>query len=313
VRMVCGVRACATLPDYRDASETEDHARWSAKTLLAFLRSVLLALRRLAARDRAAAPDPGGGVSGPRPDMVEEAMRTSEEAENRGSVVRLLGGVAVKVRARDGLDPVFERRYNDLDWIVPRGASGETQKLFENLGYRPQVRFNALYGSERLLFHDDENDRQVDVLVGSFRMCHEIRFGDRLALEPVTIPLAELLLTKLQIIELNEKDVKDTLAILHDHPVEQADGDAVNGAHIAKLCASDWGLWRTLTGNLEALESWIGNYDLGDAGKQRIRDGVQALRERIEGEPKTFTWRARSAIGERKRWYDLPEEVEGGP
>lgn len=245
--------------------------------------------------------------------MVEEAMRTSEEAENRGCVVRLLGGVAVKVRARNGLDPAFQRPYADLDWIVPRGGSGEAQKLFEGLGYAPQVRFNAIYGSERLLFHDEVNGRQVDVLVGSFRMCHEIRFGDRLALEPVTIPLAELLLTKLQIIELNDKDVKDALALLHDHPVEDADGDAVNGGHIARLCAGDWGLWRTFTGNLDALEEKAGDYDIGEDGKGRIRDRVTGLRGRIEEEPKSLKWKMRAKIGERKRWYELPEEVEGGP
>jgi hypothetical protein len=245
--------------------------------------------------------------------MVEEAMRTSEEAENRGSVLRLLGGVAVRIRARDGLDPAFQRPYADLDWIVPRGASAQAQKLFESLGYAPQVRFNAIYGRERLLFHDEVNGRQVDVLVGSFRMCHEIRLGDRLALEPVTIPLAELLLTKLQIIELNDKDVKDTLAILHDHPIEDADGDAVNGGHIARLCAGDWGLWRTFTGNLDALEERVGNYDIGEDGKERIRDRVTALRGRIEEEPKSLKWKMRSKVGERKRWYELPEEVEGGP
>jgi hypothetical protein len=211
------------------------------------------------------------------------------------------------------LDPAFERQYADLDWIVPRGASGDVQKLFEALGYAPQVRFNAIYGSERLLFHDEENGRQVDVLVGSFRMCHEIRFGDRLALEPVTIPLAELLLTKLQIIELNEKDVKDALAILHDHPVEDADGDAVNGGHIARLCAGDWGLWRTFTGNLDALAERVGNYDIEADRKQRIGDRVATLKERIEEEPKSLKWRMRAKIGERKRWYELPEEVEGGP
>ncbi|HET7480319.1 MAG TPA: hypothetical protein VFJ72_12460 [Rubrobacteraceae bacterium] len=252
-------------------------------------------------------------MSGIRFDMVEEAMRVAGEAERAGQDLRLLGGVAVKVRAKNGLEPAFRREYADLDWITPKGTSAGAQKVFESLGYTPQVRFNALYGQERLLFFDEEHDRQVDVLVGSFRMCHEIRFGKRLAIEPVTIPLAELLLTKLQIIQLNEKDVRDALAILHDHPVEEGDGDAVNGGRIAELCASDWGLWRTITANLEALGGHAERYELPGDGKERIAERVGSLLGRIEEEPKSFGWKMRAKIGDRKRWYDLPEEVDGGP
>lgn len=248
-----------------------------------------------------------------RPDVADEAHRIAQEVERRGLSIRLLGGVAVKLRAADGLLPPFRREYADLDWITPKGTSAEVQKLFDSLGYAPQVRFNAINGRERLLFFDEENDRQVDVFVGSFRMCHEIPFGDRLAIEPVTIPLAELLLTKLQIIELNEKDIRDSLAILHDHPVEAHDGDAVNAARIARLCASDWGLWRTFTANLEALDGHLGRYELPGDGKERIAERVKELLGRIEEEPKTFGWKMRSKIGDRKRWYDLPEEVDGGP
>src|SRR3712207_6130691 len=189
-------------------------------------------------------------MNGTRADMVEEALRTAEEAERNGATLRLLGGVAIRLRATDGLHPAFEREYADLDWIVPKGKSPDAQRFFEAIGYTPHVRFNAIHGRERLLFFDEQHDRQVDVLIGTFRMSHEIRFGDRLALDRVTVPLAELLLTKLQIVELNEKDVRDALALLHDHPVENEDGDAINGAHVARLCAADWGLWRTFTANL---------------------------------------------------------------
>ena len=164
-----------------------------------------------------------------------------------------------------------------------------------------------------MLFFDPAHDRQVDVFVGAFRMCHEIPFGDRLAVEDRTVPLAELLLTKLQIIELNEKDVGDALALLHDHPVGDQDGDTINAAHIARLCASDWGLWRTFTANLEVLGGYLERFDLKDESKERITERVRALLARIEEEPKTFGWKMRAKIGDRKRWYDLPEEVEGGP
>lgn len=245
--------------------------------------------------------------------MAEEALRVAGEAEREGLPLRLLGGVAIRLRSRNGLLPAFERPYADLDWIVAKGKSAGAQRFFEALGYAPQKRFNTIYGKERLLFFDEDHDRQVDVLVGSFKMCHEVRFGGRLALEPVTVPLAELLLTKLQIIELNEKDVRDALALLHDHPVEDEDGNSINGARIANVCASDWGLWRTFTANLDSLDGHLGRYDLPEEGKGRIARRVEELQERIEAESKTFGWKVRAKIGDRKRWYDLPEEVAGGP
>ena len=147
----------------------------------------------------------GESTSQSRPDVVEEARRIAERAERDGLPLRLLGGVAVRLRAKDGLNPAFERGYADHDWIASKGASAKAQRFFESLGYTPNVRFNSMYGQERLLFFDRERDRQVDILVGTFRMSHEIRLGKRLDMEPLTIPLAELLLTKLQIVELNEK------------------------------------------------------------------------------------------------------------
>jgi hypothetical protein len=216
--------------------------------------------------------------------------------------------VAVRLRAEDGLPPVFEREYADHDWISSKGASSSAQKFFEKQGYKPHTRFNSLNGREHLLFFDESHDRQVDVFVGSFRMSHEIPFGKRLDSEPLTIPLAELLLTKLQIVELNEKDVKDALALLYDHPVEDEDGDSVNGGQIAKLCASDWGLWRTFTANLESLGDHIGRYDLPEEDQERIADRIRALQEHIEGEPKTFGWKVRSKKGDRKRCTICPKK-----
>ena len=95
--------------------------------------------------------------------------------------------------------------------------------------------FNALHGTERLLFFDDGNERQVDVFVGGFKMSHEVPVAERLELEPDTLPLAELLVTKLQIAELNEKDVRDALALFHGHGVDERDGDAINSARVAQI------------------------------------------------------------------------------
>jgi hypothetical protein len=246
-------------------------------------------------------------------DIVAEAERLLELASSEEVPLRLLGGVAIRLRASGGLSETFERRYADLDFVTAKGRSGPCQQFFRAAGYEPHVAFNALNGQERLLFFDEINRRQVDVFVGAFAMSHRIPLGARLELEPRTLPLAELLLTKLQIAELNEKDVRDGLALLLGHGVGESDGDTVNAARIADLCAGDWGLWRTITGNLGICREYVDRCELSDEEMRRLRSRIDELLERIEGAPKSRGWKLRAKIGERKRWYEIPEEVAGGP
>ncbi len=225
-------------------------------------------------------------------------------ARDAGLTLRLLGGVAVNVRSR-GLPAALTREYKDLDFATSKKSAGDLQKLLRDLGYEPHLGFNAMNGRERLLFYDNPNERQVDVFVRSFRMCHEIPLEERLTVDEDTVPLAELLLTKLQIIELNEKDVRDTVALLLEHEVTD-DDSGVNASHVASLCADDWGLWRTISHNLESLRDRVGAYDVD---REAVRSRVSVLLDRIEAAPKSRSWRMRAKVGERKRWYQLPAEV----
>ncbi|HEX3255739.1 MAG TPA: hypothetical protein VHQ96_08095 [Gaiellaceae bacterium] len=241
------------------------------------------------------------------PDVVAEGKRILARASADGTPIRLLGGVAIGLRAPGELAPAFRRTYADLDFMTAKKAVGVATDLFRSEGYEPHVAFNALHGGDRLLFFDNENERQVDVFVGAFSMCHRVPLDGRLEVDPVSIPLAELLLTKLQVVQLNEKDVRDALALLHDHPVGEEDGETVNAPRVAALCASDWGLWRTITQNLVACRGFADTYDVPD--RPTLDQRLDALLDRIEAEPKSRAWKLRARIGDRKRWYELPEEV----
>ncbi|HJS94037.1 MAG TPA: hypothetical protein VJ741_07220 [Solirubrobacteraceae bacterium] len=243
------------------------------------------------------------------PSVVDEAERLLDQARRDGTTLALLGGVAVRLHAND-VPPTLDREYKDIDFAVPKGRGGDADKLLRAGGYEPEITFNAMMGKERMLFHDTAHGRQVDVFVGSFRMCHEIPFGNRLTAGERTVPLAELLLTKLQIVELNEKDVRDTVLLFHGHDVADHDGDAVNGSRIAELCANDWGLWRTITANLGRCREHLDDYSLADPDVDRIGRRLDDVLERIEQAPKSRGWKLRAKIGERKRWYELPEEVD---
>ena len=243
----------------------------------------------------------------PRESLDEEAERILQRAETLGVTLRLLGGMAVSMRCPSASRPPLSRRRVDIDVIGRRKETAKINQLFKELGYRPRERFNALHGS-RLIFNDIKNQRRVDVFLDVFQMCHKFDFRDRLAMEPKTIPLSDLLSTKLQIVEINEKDIKDIFAILLDHEVSDGEGpDMIDAGYISKLCAEDWGVYKTFTTNLEKLAGYTESIGIDQEQSKRIQDRAGKLKNSIEAAPKSMGWKMRASIGERKRWYELPE------
>ncbi len=246
--------------------------------------------------------------AGPLADIVAEAGRVLDAAHADGVPIRLIGGLAIYTHTEE-IPPSLQRSYDDIDIATPKGASRRVGDFFAKLGYEPAREFNALQGDRRLLFYDRANERKLDVFVGSFEMCHTIPIAERIELDDRTIPLAELLLTKLQVVELNDKDLRDIATLLNGHEVGGDDGDAINGGFIASLTADDWGLWRTVKLNLERVHDQIGSLTLDADAQARIVERADALWQRIEREPKSRKWRVRDRVGDRKRWYEVPDEV----
>jgi hypothetical protein len=193
-------------------------------------------------------------------DPIEEGRRLVTGAAAEGVTMRLLGGVAVCLQA--GPAPLLTREIKDIDVVTPRGNNRGLAAAFTSLGYLGDEMFNAMHGTHRQLWVDPVHRRQVDVFVGAFSMCHEIPIADRLDRDPLTVPLAELLLTKLQIIQLNERDERDIYNLCAHH-----DLDAIGADFMAELCARDWGLWRTCRQTIERCVADVGAYSL-TAGQQ---------------------------------------------
>jgi hypothetical protein len=245
----------------------------------------------------------------PLAEPIEEARRVLSAAEREGVNLRLLGGLAVRMHAGDDLPPGLRREYPDLDFVTSRSEGGPAGELLERLGYEANRRFNALQGSRRLIFYDRVNDRHVDVFVGRFEMCHRIPLEERLEADSPTIPLADLLLTKLQVMRLNHKDAVDVTAILLHHDVGPADEETVNQDYIADLLAKDWGLWRTTRGNVEAIVQLLASLEVPDSDRQIVAGRLERLWAHVESAPKSRRWRARARIGDRVQWYEEPEEI----
>jgi hypothetical protein len=244
----------------------------------------------------------------PLADIVAEAERLLAAARASNVPIRLIGGLAVYFHT-EAIPAPLSRSYGDIDVATTKSAGRGASELLSALGYEASREFNALHGSRRLLFHDAQNERKLDVFVDTFELCHTIPITGRLALDQDTIPLAELLLTKLQVVELTNKDMLDIVTLLSQHDVGPRDDDVINSDFIAGLTADDWGLWRTLKLNLERINAKVPSMPLDADVRDRISARANALWERIEREPKSRKWRLRDRVGDRKRWYELPDEV----
>jgi hypothetical protein len=140
-------------------------------------------------------------------------------------------------------------------------------------------------------------------------MCHKLPLTDRLDVHPTAIPLAELLLTKLQVAEINEKDQLDIVSMVFHHDVRESDDRSINSARVASLCAADWGLWRTTKMNLERVQSRLDTIIDVASERELVRERLNRLWQRIEDEPKSSRWKMRNRVGDKVRWYAEPEEV----
>lgn len=244
-------------------------------------------------------------------DVVEEARRLLSEAARRELPLRALGGVAVSLHTGHDAIPALARRYEDIDLATLRKARAGVARLLVELGYEANERFN-MSNETRLVFYDPGRPRHIDVFVGGFSLCHDVPVTDRIDADPLTVPLAELLLTKLQVVQLTRKDLQDAYALLHAHEVGEGDVETIDAGVVAGLCAGDWGLWRTVGGTLAEARARLPESTLSEQEQAVVERRIDELLVRLEREPKSLRWKARARVGDRVRWYQEPEEIEHG-
>lgn len=122
----------------------------------------------------------------------------------------------------------------------------------------PNKKFNLLYSDTRLQFLSSRDQKNVDVFLDKFIMEHALDLRQRLRLDDLTIPITDLLLTKLQNEKLEEKDAKDIVAILEDHELGRSDDrEIINLDYLAGLCSQDWGLYKTIMESIEKIRKNI--------------------------------------------------------
>jgi len=254
----------------------------------------------------------------PLPDMMEEATRVAVEARNRGLVVRSMGGVAFGIHCPKfvSLLLALDRAFNDLDFVSYSKQQDGVLKLFTELGYsvdrRRQYIAQIAGKGQRQMLDDLENGRKVDIFFDELEMCFVIDFRKRLELDFPTISLADLLLQKMQIVKLAEKDIKDTVVLLREHDMGQAGPEMIDAQYIAELTAKDWGLYYTMTSNLEKVLETMDDFEaLKDQDKDNVRNKISLLRETLDKKNKSVQWKMRARIGTKRKWYRDVSEVPG--
>jgi hypothetical protein len=247
-----------------------------------------------------------------REKFENELKRILEASDKAGILLRVIGSLAFQMHCpKYGyLQAAMGRAYTDIDFGAYKKQTKQIQALMAGLGYVDNREVFIASEGDRAIFDKPEVGLHVDVFFEKLDFCHEIFWKDRLEVDSPTIPLAELLLEKMQIVQINEKDVIDTIMLLLEHPLGETDKENINIKRVAMLCANDWGLWRTTTMNLEKVRSLAHGYpQLTDEQKSLVDTQVKNALEWFEKEPKSMGWKLRARVGDRVQWYKDVDEV----
>lgn len=227
-------------------------------------------------------------------------------AKDKKVGIKLLGGAGIHLHSPSAQRPPLKRKYGDLDYAMSKRDRQAALAFFPALGYEANERFNLMQGDRRLYFYDVAHSRQIDVFIDTIKMSHNIDLRDRLGHDGPCASPSDLLLSKLQIYEVNRKDMIDVIALLLDHPIASNDDEAIDTVYIARLASDDWGFYRTLQVNIGKVGATL---DELDVEREVVRARLAEIWNAIESRPKPLKWKLRAQVGDRIQWYELPEEV----
>jgi hypothetical protein len=247
-----------------------------------------------------------------RDKFENELKRILKASEEAGLLLRVIGSLAFQMHCPQfgSLQAAMGRAYTDIDFAAYGKQTKQITALMTSLGYTDNREVFIVSEGERAIFDKPEAGLHVDIFYEKLDFCHTIYWKDRLETDSPTIPLAELLLEKMQIVQINEKDVIDTIMLLLEHPLGDNDKETINMKRVAMLCAAEWGLWRTTTMNLEKVRRLAHGYpQLTNEQKAKVEKQIKDVMDRLEQEPKSMGWKLRARVGDRVKWYKEVDEV----
>jgi len=244
-------------------------------------------------------------------EFISEAVRIVEEAEKKGITLRILGAVAIRLHCPKfrSLFDAMKRAPTDIDLMAYGKDRPLLRSFFTEIGFVPDDRVITLHGYRRHIYRQKEKGIMVDVFFDALEFCHTIKFLGRLELDTPTATLADLLLSKMQIVRLNEKDVKDVIIMFMEHDVGETDEETINAAYIARILSDDWGFYHTFTTNMNKVMEFLKEFmPLKEGERAEVLAKMNKVMNMIEDYPKTLKWKLRAKIGTSRKWYNDVDE-----
>jgi hypothetical protein len=241
-----------------------------------------------------------------------------DKAAAAGITLRILGAVAVSMHSPDfvTLHESLERvkgatDFTDLDLMGYLKDRANIEPFFKSIGITPEprARRSPAIWAYRQMYMERNGNFHIDVFFDKLEMSHTIDFTHRLEVDCPTISLADILLEKMQIHHINEKDIKDTIVLVRAHDLGSSDKDVINEDYIAEVLGGDWGFYYTVTKNLQKTKLLLDGYAMPQTDKDNVSSKIDRLTSRIEREPKSMGFKMRAKVGEKKKWYNEVDET----
>jgi hypothetical protein len=243
-------------------------------------------------------------------EMLELAISLVKRGAEYGVTLRLLGSLAARSHIQNSggfLDLLQRTPTHDIDFMGYSKELTNADRLFAELGYEKDraVAYSGEYGVQRAIYHQRQEGLMAEIFLDELKMAHTLDFRGRLELDSPTISLVDLMLSKLQIVQISEKDIKDMIAILSEHDLGKGDRERVDVDYLLRLTRDDWGLYYTSHTNLGKVKEWVHRYEVIEpAVRQNVEGKVTAMLSRMEAEPKSLRWKLRARIGTKVKWYE---------
>ncbi|MEW6623381.1 MAG: hypothetical protein AB1420_09685 [Bacillota bacterium] len=245
-------------------------------------------------------------------EFIEEAEKIITLAKEKGVSLRLIGALAFNLHCPkyNYIHEKWGRVFTDTDFVSRVEYGPILKEVYSELGYQDDEMITTLYGSKRMVFDNPDTGFHSDIFFDQLDFCHVLPLRDRLDVDSLTIPLAELVLEKMQIVQINEKDIIDTIMLLLEHPVGESDDEVINAKIAARYLAADWGFWKTVTLNFDKLKSILSSSDLFCVEEKKVvQERLALLEDYINKEPKPLKWKMRDKIGAKVKWYKDVDEL----
>jgi hypothetical protein len=257
--------------------------------------------------------------------MLTDARKIVEEANQNGIHLRLLGAIAIRLNSPNHAHLFLrlnrlnaENKFTDIDLAAYSKERGHVRKILQDLGFAVNQHVLMMHGNSRMIFESEQKGYSIDVFFDGLRFSHDVEFGrspdkGRLGLHPLTLPPADLVLEKLQIHEINEKDLKDLVLLFAANSIGSNEGESViNGKYIASILSNDWEFWYEARLNLDKLQKFLADYvdekKVDAEVATTIRSRLEELIRLMDEQPKSRDWQKRSKAGSQKKWWRDVEE-----